>query len=40
MALLSEASYQETVKAAETIEHIELATRSDFQEKYMLAMRF
>ena len=40
MALLSKASYEETVKAAETIEHIELATRSDFQEKYMLAMRF
>ncbi|MBR6224548.1 MAG: DUF4445 domain-containing protein, partial [Firmicutes bacterium] len=40
MALLSEAAYQETVHAAETIEHIELATRSDFQEKYMMAMRF
>ena len=40
MALLSEAAYQETVRAAETIEHIELATRSDFQEKYMMAMRF
>ena len=40
MALLSKDSFDETVKAAETIEHIELATRSDFQEKYMLAMRF
>ena len=40
MALLSEESFEETVKAAETIEHVELATRSDFQEKYMLAMRF
>ena len=40
MALLSEEAFEETVKAAETIEHIELATRSDFQEKYMLAMRF
>lgn len=40
MALLSEDAFDETVKAAETIEHVELATRSDFQEKYMLAMRF
>jgi uncharacterized 2Fe-2S/4Fe-4S cluster protein (DUF4445 family) len=40
MALLSEAAFDETVQAAETIEHIELATRSDFQDKYMLAMRF
>ncbi len=40
MALLSKDAFNETVKAAETIEHIELATRSDFQEKYMLAMRF
>ncbi len=40
MALLSEEAFEETVKAAETIEHVELATRSDFQEKYMLAMRF
>ena len=40
MALLSEEAFDETVRAAETIEHVELATRSDFQDKYMLAMRF
>ena len=40
MALLSQEAFDTTVHTAETIEHIELATRSDFQEKYMLAMRF
>ena len=40
MALLSKESYDTTVEAAANIEHIELATRSDFQEKYMMAMRF
>ncbi len=40
MALLSKEAFDTTVHTAQTIEHIELATRSDFQEKYMLAMRF
>ena len=40
MALLSQEAFDTTVHTANTIEHIELATRSDFQEKYMLAMRF
>ena len=40
MALLSEASFEETVKISGEIEHIDLATRDDFQEIYMTAMRF
>ncbi|MBQ7703500.1 MAG: DUF4445 domain-containing protein, partial [Firmicutes bacterium] len=40
MALLSEEAFETTVHTAETIEHVELATRSDFQDKYMMCMRF
>ena len=40
MALLKEAAFDETVSISEEIEHVELATQSDFQDKYMLAMRF
>ena len=40
MALLSKESFDETVRIFGEIEHIDLATRSDFQDIYMTAMRF
>ncbi|MEG1469660.1 MAG: ASKHA domain-containing protein [Anaerovoracaceae bacterium] len=40
MALLSVDSRNEAEKVAREIEHIELATRPEFQDQYLLAMRF
>ncbi|MCI5721549.1 MAG: ATP-binding protein, partial [Firmicutes bacterium] len=40
MMLLSEKSVEISEAAARDIQHIELASRSDFQDEYMLAMSF
>ena len=38
MILLSEETRRESEKAARRVEHIQLATESDFQDQYMMAM--
>ncbi len=40
MALLSEDSRKEATKVAREIGHIELAARNEFQDQYLIAMRF
>ncbi len=40
MILLSEETRRESEKAARRVEHIQLATESDFQDQYMMAMKF
>lgn len=40
MVLLSEESRAETVKVSQTVEHMDLAEKKDFQDEYLKGMRF